>query len=161
MRSLVSSPTTSSATVRLATSHWDMDGHFAVRHTVFVEEQGIFAGSDVDDRDHEPGTLHAVATTGDVVVGAVRLYPTDDAGNWRGDRLASLAEHRRRGALGARLVRFAVATAGARGGTRMDALIQLPNVRFFTALGWRPFAEPADFHGVPHQPMEIPLSPGR
>jgi hypothetical protein len=43
----------------------------------------------------------------------------------------------------------------------MDALIQLPNVRFFTALGWRPFAEPTDFHGVPHQPMEIPLSPGR
>lgn len=160
MRSPGSWTTTGRATVRLATSHWDVDGHFAVRHAVFVEEQGIFSGSDVDDRDFRPETLHAVATTGDLVVGAVRLYPTDGAGTWRGDRLAALADHRTRGTLGARLVRFAVATAGRRGGTRMDALIQMPNVRFFQALGWSPCGELAVFHGVPHQPMDIPLSPG-
>jgi putative N-acetyltransferase (TIGR04045 family) len=135
-----------------------MDGHFTVRHAVFVEEQGIFSGSDVDDRDFAPGTLHAVAATGELVVGAVRLYRTDDAGTWRGDRLAALVDHRRRGTLGARLVRFAVATAGQLGGTRMDALIQMPNVRFFSALGWAPCGELAVFHGVPHQPMDIPLS---
>ncbi|MCC6830333.1 MAG: GNAT family N-acetyltransferase [Thermoleophilia bacterium] len=146
--------------MRLATSHWDVDGHFTVRHAVFVEEQAIFSGSDVDDRDFEPGTLHAVAATDDLVVGAVRLYRTDAAGTWRGDRLAALVDHRRRGTLGARLVRFAVATAGRCGGTRMDALIQMPNVRFFHALGWSPCGDLVVFHGVPHQPMDIPLSPG-
>ena len=75
MRSPVGSRSTASATVRLATSHWDMDGHFTVRHAVFVEEQAIFAGSDVDDRDFRRETLHAVAATEDLVVGAVRLRP--------------------------------------------------------------------------------------
>jgi len=162
VRSLASWPTTTASPgLRLAGSHWDLDGHFAVRHAVFVDEQRIFGVSDIDERDGRPDTLHAVAVMDDRVVGSVRLYPTDDAGNWRGDRLAALANHRRRGALGARLVRFAVATAGRRGGTRMDALIQLPNVRFFTALGWTPFGDVTVFHGVAHQPMEIGLTPGR
>lgn len=154
-------PDSATGWCRLAASHWDLDGHFAVRHAVFVDEQRIFTGSDLDERDDDPATLHAVAVLDEVVVGAVRLYPTPGEGQWRGDRLASLTTHRRRAALGSRLVRFAVATAAARGGRRMDALIQMPNVRFFTALGWRPFGELMLFHGIPHQPMEISLTPGR
>ena len=46
-----------------------------VRHAVFVGEQGIFARSDRDMHDDEPGVLHAVALVGGRVVGAVRLYP--------------------------------------------------------------------------------------
>ena len=62
--------------------------------------------------------------------------------------------------LGALLVRFAVATAGERGGHRMVALIQLPNVRFFEHLGWHADGPPEPYHGVMHQPMAIPLGPG-
>jgi GNAT superfamily N-acetyltransferase len=95
------------------------------------------------------------------VGGAVRLYPLDAAGElWKGDRLAVLPEHRACH-LGARLVRFAVATAGSRGGRRMIAHIQLPNVRFFEHLGWRAEGSPAPFHGVEHQLMAIGLGPGR
>jgi hypothetical protein len=65
----------------------------------------------------------------------------------------------RHGALGARLVRFAVATAGARGGERMVAMIQVPNVAFFEALGWRRDGAARAFHGRPHQPMAIALTP--
>jgi hypothetical protein len=51
------------------------------------------------------------------------------------------------------LVRFAVATAGRRGGTRMVAQIQPANVRFFRALGWTVLGAPADYLGVLHQQM--------
>jgi hypothetical protein len=67
--------------------------------------------------------------------------------------------------LGALLVRFAVATAGERGGHTMVAQIQLPNVRFFEHLGWSRSGDPSSFHGVEHQLMEIGLGlssgPGR
>jgi GNAT superfamily N-acetyltransferase len=67
-----------------------------------------------------------------------------------------LPEHRANH-LGARLVRYAVATAGSRGGRRMVAHIQLPNVRFFEHLGWRAGGPPAPFHGVEHRLMSIGL----
>ena len=61
--------------------------------------------------------------------------------------------------LGALLVRFAVATAGERGGHTMVARIQLPNVRFFEQLGWHADGPAGPYHGVTHQPMAIPLGP--
>jgi predicted GNAT family N-acyltransferase len=91
----------------------------------------------------------------------VRLYPLDRAGRWKGDRLAVLPGDRQH-RLGAELVRFAVATAGARGGDVMEAQIQLPNVAFFLRLGWRVDGPAAEMLGVPHQPMAIGLTlPGR
>ena len=104
-----------------------------------------------------PSTLHVVGVADGAVAGAVRLYPLDDAGLWKGDRLAVLPEARVR-QLGALLVRFAVATAGERGGHTMVAQIQLPNVRFFEHLGWSADGPPAPYHGVMHQPMAIPLA---
>jgi predicted GNAT family N-acyltransferase len=91
------------------------------------------------------------------IVGAVRLYPLA-AGYWQGDRLAVLPQARVRH-LGALLVRFAVATAGERGGHTMVARIQRPNVRFFEHLGWHADGPPGPYHGVTHQPMAIPLAP--
>jgi putative N-acetyltransferase (TIGR04045 family) len=134
----------------------ELASHFAVRCAVFVTEQGLFAGSDRDARDSDPATLHAVGFAAGELAGTVRLYPLDERGLWKGDRLAVLPAHRH-GMLGAELVRFAVRTAGERGGARMVAMIQLPNVRFFSALGWRPYGPVTDYHGVAHQPMEIPL----
>lgn len=136
--------------------------HFAVRHRVFVEAQALFAVDDRDDHDDDPATLHVVGLAGGDVVGAVRLYPLGDDGLWKGDRLAVLPAERTL-QLGAMLVRFAVRTAGERGGRRMVAQIQLPNVRFFARLGWRPDGDPAPMLGVRHQPMTIDLSrhPGR
>jgi putative N-acetyltransferase (TIGR04045 family) len=161
----VSSPALASGLAcRLAETDGDLAAHHAVRHRIFVVDQQLFAGDDRDERDLEPETLHAVGIDHDVlaggaVVGAVRLYPLDDRGLWQGDRLAVLPEARVRH-LGAQLVRFAVATAGERGGHTMVARIQLPNVRFFEQLGWHADGPPGPFHGVTHQPMAIPLGPG-
>jgi putative N-acetyltransferase (TIGR04045 family) len=144
-------------TCRVARTSALLDQHFAVRRAVFVEEQELFVSDDRDERDAGPRTLHAVGTASGVVGGTVRLYPLAREGLWKGDRLAVLPEYRH-GALGAELVRFAVRTAGELGGTRMVAMIQLPNVRFFTLLGWEPCGVVQPYHGVAHQPMDIGLS---
>jgi putative N-acetyltransferase (TIGR04045 family) len=142
--------------VRLCSSEPQRAAHHAVRRAVFVDEQDMFAGDDRDERDARITTLHAIGIADGRIAGAVRLYPIG-GGDWKGDRLAVLPEARH-GALGAQLVRFAVATAALRGGARMLAMIQLPNVAFFESLGWERNGDTVAFHGRPHQPMAIALN---
>ena len=74
--------------VRVALTDQEREAHHRVRHAVFVEEQGIFAEHDRDCWD--PTAIHVLATINEIPVGAVRLYPLDEAGLWKGDRLAVL-----------------------------------------------------------------------
>jgi putative N-acetyltransferase (TIGR04045 family) len=145
----------------------ELAAHFRIRRQVFVVEQGLFlagsggqaggcAGDDRDDRDDDPATIHVVGLADGVICGTVRLYPLGEPGTWKGDRLAVLAGYRRHG-LGAPLVRFAVATAGALGGCEMEAYIQPANVEFFEWLGWRRTGGIVDYAGRGHQRMVIPL----
>lgn len=144
-------------TCRLAGRGGDLDAHHRVRHAVFVAEQAIFAGSDHDARDDDPETLHVLGLVDGEPAGTVRLYALG-GGLWQGDRLAVLPAHRTSG-LGAPLVRFAVATAGALGGARMVAHVQPANERFFVRLGWTRRGEET-YVGHPHVRMDIPLAPG-
>ena len=130
--------------------------HMSVREAVFVREQAVFT-NDRDFRDADPATLHLVGVTDGDVVGAVRLYPLDYMGTWRGDRLAILPSMRR-GRMAAQLVRYAVRLAGERGGHEMHAMIQLANVRFFRGLDWHESGPVVAYAGLPHQPMRIGLS---
>jgi putative N-acetyltransferase (TIGR04045 family) len=139
--------------------------HFRIRRQVFVVEQGLFrsagtangGGWDRDLHDDDPATVHVVGLVDGVACGTVRLYPVPGVpGRWKGDRLAVLDGHRRHG-LGAPLVRFAVATAAARGGREMEAYIQPANVMFFEWLGWRPTGGLVTYAGIPHQRMLIDL----
>lgn len=141
----------------LARSSWERALHLDIRAEVFVREQAVFAGSDRDDHDEDPATRHGLGLVGRLAVGTVRFYPLPETGVWRGDRLAVLASHRGHH-VGGPLVRFAVRTAAAAGGTRMLAHIQPPNVAFFTALGWQPDGGVVDYVGLPHQPMSIDLT---
>ena len=120
-----------------------------------MREQGIFAEDDRDGWDED--AVKVVASLGGRVLGAVRLYPLDEAGLWKGDRLAVLPEGRRL-RIGAPLVRFAVATAGRRGGTRMIALIQARNVPSSASLGWSALGDETDYRGATHQEMTIALA---
>jgi putative N-acetyltransferase (TIGR04045 family) len=166
-----SSAIASTLTCRLVETADELAAHHVVRHQIFVVDQRLFVGNDRDERDLAAETLHVVGidhASGEqgvpvgadrgAVVGAVRLYPLDRRGLWQGDRLAVLPAVRVRH-LGALLVRFAVATAGERGGHTMVARIQLPNVQFFEHLGWHADGAAAPYHGVTHQPMAIPLGP--
>ncbi len=143
-----------------AVSARSLSWHLRIRHRVFVEEQRVIPLTDVDERDRDPGTIHVVAGRGSVAVGTVRLYRTDAAGRWKGDRLAVLAGHRA-GIVGMRLVRFAVSTAAAAGGEVMDAFVQLQNVSFFERIGWQHNGGPVPYYGLAHQPMTFRLSEAR
>lgn len=141
----------------VACSAADLAHHFSIRRQVFVDEQRIFVASDRDDHDQDVATLHVLGRWEGRPAGAVRLYPLNRRGLWKGDRLAVLPAFRQH-RLGELLVRFAVGRAGDRGGHRMIAYIQLANVLFFEQLGWRRVGQPVEYVGLPHQQMEIPLS---
>jgi putative N-acetyltransferase (TIGR04045 family) len=134
----------------------ELSVHLHIRERVFVDEQAIFAGTDRDERDSDPGTIHVLGFCDGEVAGTVRLFALDAEGTWQGDRLAVLSEYRARH-VAAPLVRFAVRTAGERGGRLMRAHVQIANVRFFRRLGWIALGEPADYLGRPHQDMVIDL----
>lgn len=149
------SPSRPELDVRVARTPAEIAGHFAVREEVFVREQGLFEQTDRDRWDEN--ALHVVALVADEVVGAVRLYPLDEAGLWQGDRL-SVASGARTLRAGGPLVRFAVRTAGELGGHLMIARIQEPIVPLFRFLGWERVGGLVEYRGVPHQRMTIPLS---
>jgi putative N-acetyltransferase (TIGR04045 family) len=145
---IVCRPTSSAAELALYRS---------IRHQVFVREQEIFAGSDLDEHDLPQAAISLLGFCRGVGAGGVRLYELDSAGRlWQGDRLAVLPRFRTIG-LGGPLVRCAVATAGSLGGREMVAHIQLANVGFFTRLGWSPTGGTETYAGRPHQQMHISL----
>lgn len=141
---------------RVAGTTLERQWHEAVRAAVFVHEQGLFAGTDLDSWDADPATVKVIGLAGGRPAGAVRLYPLPEPGEWKGDRLAVLPAWRKAG-LGAPLVRFAVRSAGLLGGDRMVAMVQPANVPFFVRLGWEPVGAERDYVGVPHQEMAVAL----
>ncbi len=142
---------------KIAETEAERQGHFAVRRTVFVHEQGLFQDSDMDEHDDHAVHLVAIDQDTGLVVGAVRCYETE-AGLWYGGRLAVLAEYRYSVcAVGPRLCKLAEKVVIERGCRRFLAYIQHQNVRFFERLGWRKIGEPVEQYGVPHQLMEASL----
>ncbi|GGM68099.1 hypothetical protein GCM10010106_12560 [Thermopolyspora flexuosa] len=132
-----------------------------LRRQVFVHEQGLYQGHDLDDRDDDPRTVVLVARDRDgEIIGGVRLGPADagpDIGWWTGGRLAVAPAARRSGAgVGAALVRAACARAEAEGALRFDATVQARNEVFFRRLGWRP-VRPVTVAGAPHVLMRWPI----
>jgi len=136
----------------------ELAAHHEIRRAVFVAEQGVFTDSDADRHDDAVDTVHVLGLVDGVPAGTVRLFPRDGdpGGVWQGDRLAVLPPFRTVG-LGGPLVRFAAATAAARGGCLMIAHVQLPNETFFRRLGWTRRGEPELYAGFPHLLMDIDL----
>jgi putative N-acetyltransferase (TIGR04045 family) len=157
-----SAPTSQRLACHAVSGAGELAAHFRIRHQVFVVEQNLFRSTgDRDVHDDDPATVHVIGLFDGTACGTVRLYPVPGVpGRWKGDRLAVLDGHRHHG-LGAPLVRFAVTTAGARGGREMEAYIQPANVRFFEWLGWRPEGGLVTYAGMPHQRMLIGLGISR
>jgi predicted GNAT family N-acyltransferase len=85
--------------VREARAGADLDAALALRHTVFVGEQGVPEDEDVDGRDGD--ATHFVAVDGGRVVGTCRLLEAGD--RVRLGRLAVEGAQRRRGVASALL----------------------------------------------------------
>ncbi|MGK5531510.1 MSMEG_0567/sll0787 family protein [Streptomyces sp. URMC 129] len=132
----------------------------ALRRDVFVHEQGLFTGSDLDSRDADPRTVVLVARGRDgTVLGGVRLGPVDDGpdiGWWHGGRLAVAPAARRLGGIGPALVRAACARAESEGVLRFEATVQPRSRRLFTRLGWQT-VRPVTVAGLPHVLMRNPV----
>lgn len=143
---------------KIAETEAERRGHFTVRHAIFVEEQRLFEGTDVDEHDEHALLLVAVDLDTGAVVGAVRCYQAGD-GVWYGGRLAVLPEARHNiNAVGPRLCRLAEKAVMQRGCRRFLAYIQTQNVRFFERLGWQKVGEPMLHCGQPHQLMQASLA---
>jgi putative N-acetyltransferase, MSMEG_0567 N-terminal domain family len=145
--------------IRAASKRFEAEGAAALRHRVFVEEQGIFASHDRDSIDLIATHLVALSTyahEADQVVGTVRVH--EEAPRlWWGSRLAVDRGFRAVGRLGTELIRLAVCMANARGCDRFLAHVQMQNVPLFCRLHWQPLEE-VTFHGTPHMRMQADLA---
>ncbi|MFZ2177323.1 MAG: MSMEG_0567/sll0787 family protein [Rhodococcus sp. (in: high G+C Gram-positive bacteria)] len=137
-----------------------LGAYHALRRETFVEEQGLFAGSDRDDIDDDPRTVVLVATeSGGAVLGGVRVAPATDGvdlGWWLGSRLVVDRRARNTRGLGTALVRAACAYVESCGVLRFDATVQLANEPMFSRLGWKNVGA-AMVAGVPHVAMRWPI----
>lgn len=120
---------------KLVTTPQEMQAYFALRRSIFVEEQGVFAAHDVDEHDAISYPIVAVQTETSDVVGIVRIYESEP-GLWYGGRLGVHPEYRRVGLIGKGLIYKAVTTATTWGCHQFLATVQLQNVRFFRRLHW-------------------------
>ncbi len=135
--------------------------YHALRHDVFVREQGLFTGrTDLDAHDEDPRAVLLLAHDGHgALLGGVRLGPADpggdDLGWWTGSRLVVAPDSRRAGErVGATLVRAACARAEAAGALRFDADVQ--HERLFARLGWER-VRATTVAGRPHVRMRYPI----
>ena len=125
----------------------------AIRHTVFVEEQGIDLAEEIDGLD--PEATHVLATADGEAVGTARiLFKNGDA---KVGRVAVLPSHRG-GGLGADIIRKTIAVArDTPGVTRVVLGAQTHALGFYRQLGFQSFGPIYDDAGIPHQDMELHL----
>ncbi|KWX01114.1 AIR synthase [Carbonactinospora thermoautotrophica] len=146
--------------IEQATDRKTIAAYRALRTRVFVHEQGLFEGHDLDERDDDPRTVVLVARDREgTVIGGVRLGPVDDGpdlGWWVGGRLVVDPTHRGLRGVGGALVRAACARAEDSGALRFEATVQARNEKLFTRLGWQP-VRPVTVAGRPHVLMRWPI----
>lgn len=158
----VEPPVMSANRVRWAEARWEIEQAYALRRSVFCEEQGVFREDDRDAVDDAAQLLVAVhVPDGDAahpagqVVGTVRIHESEP-GVWYGSRLAVAVPYRRQGQIGATLIRLAVSSAHALGCKRFLAHVQSQNVPLFRRLHWTTLAEEM-LLDRPHHLMEADL----
>lgn len=127
----------------------DRNTCYALRHEVFVVEQGYSAEGEVDELD--PLSYHLLAVEGGKPIATVRVYL--DGIIAKIGRVCVLSA-RRGGGLGADLINAAVALADEKGAERAILGAQVHAIGFYEKLGFTPFDKPYDDEGEPHQMME-------
>jgi predicted GNAT family N-acyltransferase len=120
-----------------------------VRFTVFVEEQGVPAEIEIDDRD--AACIHALARLDGRVVGTGRLLPDAHVG-----RMAVLKEARGQG-VGGLLLEHLVARARERGDPEVVLSAQVHAIPFYARHGFAAFGPVYEEAGIPHQDMRRQL----
>lgn len=141
---------------KLATDSEEIAAYFALRRSIFAEEQQLFAEDDIDEIDQLAYPIVAIATDNNQVVGVVRIYEVEP-GIWYGGRLGTHRDYRRGWQIGKGLINKAVTTANTWGCQQFLATVQVQNVRFFQRLHWQSLRE-ISLCDRPHHLMEADLS---
>ncbi|WP_314103975.1 MSMEG_0567/Sll0786 family nitrogen starvation N-acetyltransferase, partial [uncultured Frigoribacterium sp.] len=136
----------------------EVEAYRRLRRDAFVDEQGLFEGTDRDELDDDPRTVVLVARAGGGVVGGVRLAPVgeEDVGWWTGSRLVVAPSARSALGVGSALVRAASALAEQLGVLRFDATVQVRSSVLFRRLGWEQTGR-CVIGGVDHLRMRWPI----
>ncbi len=134
-------------TVRWAAAPAELAGALALRHEVFVGEQGVPPGEELDGLDGD--ALHAVALAGDPgeVVGTLRLLlqgPSAKIG-----RVAVAPSFRRRG-LARRMLALALQQARARGARSARLAAQTGALALYEGAGFAVESEVFEEAGIEH-----------
>lgn len=130
----------------------DRTACYALRHTVFVLEQGYTAEGEVDELD--PVSHHFLAQEDGRPIATARVYLNGEIAKI--GRVCVLAEKRGSG-LGADLIVAAVALARQKGALSAVLGAQAHAVGFYDKLGFSAYGEVYDDEGEPHQMMECVL----
>lgn len=118
----------------------------AVRHPVFVLEQGVAAEREVDEFD--PVSLHFLARDSQgEPIGTARVLPDGRIG-----RVAVLKPWRRKG-VGRALMQAALSGARDRGDRRVTLHAQTHSLSFYQSLGFVAFGDEFEEEGIPHRGM--------
>ncbi len=142
---------------KIAATSQEVSAYFTLRHAIFLEEQGLFQGSEVDNLDAIAYPLIALDTAqNNAIVGVVRIYEPEP-GLWYGGRLGVHPDYRRVGHIGKGLIYKAVTTANTWGCHQFLATVQLQNVRFFQRQHWHSLEELV-LCDRPHHLMEADLN---
>lgn len=141
---------------KLAHNSQEITAYFALRHSIFVEEQELFQNNDLDEIDQYAYPIVALNSDTDQVVGVVRIYEVKPL-VWYGGRLGTHQDYRKGWQIGKGLIGKAVTTANTWGCTQFLANVQLQNVRFFQRLHWKSLDEMM-ICDQPHHLMEADLN---
>ena len=138
---------------KLATSDSELDGAFAIRRQVFVEEQGISEDIELDEHDKE--ALHMVVKDGDRVIGTARVLFLD-AGLAKIERMAILPPFRRRG-IGKGIISFLSEELKNRQVEQVILHAQYAVVAFYKSCGFEETGSPFWEAGIKHIKMQKQL----
>jgi len=121
-----------------------------IRFAIFVDEQNVPAGIELDDMDEK--SLHAIAfDEAGKAIGTGRLLPEGRIG-----RMAVVKEWRRRG-VGAELLEALIAEARRRGLPEVTLSAQLQAAEFYRAHGFVAEGKVYEEAGILHQAMRRSL----
>lgn len=137
--------------IRVVTSPEEVAQCLAIRHRVFVGEQGVTEDEEQDGLDGD--CVHILARIGETPVGAARInFASPDYAKIQ--RVAVLAEARGQG-VGAAIIRRILAFLredGRRGRVRLGS--QTHALDFYAKLGFQPIGEEYLDARIPHRDME-------
>lgn len=128
---------------------------FAIRRSVFVEEQGVSAALEFDGLDRE--ARHLLASLDDEAAGTLRIRLLEQGRVAKIERVAVLAAHRHR-RIGRALLDAALALARSQGAIEVRLHAQTVVQAFYARLGFVAIGPEFEEDGIFHIAMRRPLA---